>query len=155
MHREFGLTDAEALELYYAMLVSRELSETALKLAFQGAIDVSIPSDGHEAAQIASMRALRPTDPVYLFYRSAPAAYARGMSAREIFLDYFGRRRRPVVGRQEPGRPLGQARAEPDEHLGVGRDADPARGRVGAGRQTARRGQRERGVFRRRRLVEV
>src|SRR5215469_5699827 len=98
VHRDFGLSDAEALEVFYAMLVSRELSQAALKLAFQGAIDVSIPSDGHEAAQIASMRALRPTDPVYLFYRSVPAAYARGMTAREIFLDYFGRRDGPSSG---------------------------------------------------------
>src|SRR5438477_1189685 len=98
VHREFGLGDAAALELYYAMLISRRLSEAALKLAFQGSIDVAIPSDGHEAAQIASMRALRPTDPVYLFYRSVPAAYARGMSARDIFLDYFGRRDAPSSG---------------------------------------------------------
>src|SRR6266513_2607607 len=74
VHRQFGLSDADALDLYYTMIVSRRMSEHALKLAFQGALDVSIPSDGHEAAQIASMRALRPTDPVYLFYRSVPAA---------------------------------------------------------------------------------
>jgi 2-oxoisovalerate dehydrogenase E1 component alpha subunit len=98
VHREFGLSDDEAVDLYYAMLVSRKMSQAALKLAFQGTIDVSIPSDGHEAAQIASMRALRPTDPVYLFYRSLPAAYARGMTAREIFLDYFGRRDGPSSG---------------------------------------------------------
>jgi 2-oxoisovalerate dehydrogenase E1 component alpha subunit len=98
VHREFGLSDADALELYYAMLISRKLSEAALKLAFQGALDVAIPSDGHEAAQVASMRALRPTDPVYLFYRSVPAAYARGMTAREIFLDYFGRADGPSSG---------------------------------------------------------
>jgi 2-oxoisovalerate dehydrogenase E1 component alpha subunit len=98
VHREFGLSDAEALELYYAMLVTRKVSEAALKLALQGLIDVSIPSDGHEAAQIASIRALRPTDPVFLFYRSMPAAYARGMTTREIFLDYFGRRDGPSSG---------------------------------------------------------
>src|ERR1700730_9788529 len=98
VHREFGLSDADSLEMYYAMLVSRVISEHALKLAFQGAIDVSIPSDGHEAAQIASMRALRPTDPVYLFYRSIPAAYARRMTAREIFLDYFGAADGPSSG---------------------------------------------------------
>src|SRR5919202_4183437 len=98
VHREFGLSDTDALDLYYAMLISRRLSEAALKLAFQGSIDVAIPSDGHEAAQIASMRALRPTDPVYLFYRSVPAAYARGMTPREIFLDYFGRRDGPSSG---------------------------------------------------------
>src|SRR5689334_8951268 len=98
VHRQFGLTDADALDLYYRMVVSRRMSAAALKLAFQGSIDVSIPSDGHEAAQIASMRALRPSDPVYLFYRSLPAAYARGMSTREIFLDYFGRRDGPSSG---------------------------------------------------------
>ncbi len=98
VHRDFGLTDADAIELYYTMLVSRRISQTALQLAFQGTLDVSIPSDGHEAAQVASMLALRPTDPVYLFYRSIPAAYARGMTAREIFLDYFGRSDGPSSG---------------------------------------------------------
>lgn len=98
VHRQFGLSDADALALYYKMLVSRRFSEQALKLAFQGSIDVAVPSDGHEAAQIASIMALRPTDPVYLFYRSAPAAYARGISAREIFLEYFGRADAPSSG---------------------------------------------------------
>jgi 2-oxoisovalerate dehydrogenase E1 component alpha subunit len=84
--------------VYYKMLVCRRLSERALRLAFQGTIDVAIPSDGHEAAQIASIRALRPTDDVYLFYRSVPAAYARGMTAREIMLDYFGRADGPSSG---------------------------------------------------------
>jgi 2-oxoisovalerate dehydrogenase E1 component alpha subunit len=74
------------------------MSEQTLRLAFQGTIDVAIPSDGHEAAQVASMRALRPTDPVYLFYRSVPAAYARGMTAREIFLEFFGRADAPASG---------------------------------------------------------
>jgi 2-oxoisovalerate dehydrogenase E1 component alpha subunit len=97
-HRQLGLSDEDVLEIYFRMLVSRKLSDHALKLAFQGAIDVSIPSDGHEAAQVASIRALRPDDPVYLFYRSLPAAYARGMTAREIFLDYFGAAEGPSSG---------------------------------------------------------
>jgi 2-oxoisovalerate dehydrogenase E1 component alpha subunit len=113
VHRDFGLSDAEALDMFFAILVSRELSQAALKLAFQGAIDVSIPSDGHEAAQIASIRALRPTDPVYLFYRSLPAAYARGMSARSIMLEYFGRRDGPSSG----GKNLAGHWAERDLHL--------------------------------------
>jgi 2-oxoisovalerate dehydrogenase E1 component alpha subunit len=98
VHPAFGLSDQDVVDLYYAMLVSRRLSESSLKLAFQGALDVAIPSDGHEAAQIASIRALRPTDPVYLFYRSVPAAYARGMTTREIFLDYFGKSGGPSSG---------------------------------------------------------
>jgi 2-oxoisovalerate dehydrogenase E1 component alpha subunit len=113
VHRDFGLSDADGLEIYYAMLISRRLSQAALKLAFNGSIDVAIPSDGHEAAQIASMRALRPSDQVYLFYRSVPAAYARGMSAREIFLDYFGRRDGPSSG----GKNLAGHWAKPDLNL--------------------------------------
>src|SRR5438093_3209716 len=113
VHVQFGLSDADAIDMYYAMLVSRRLSEQALRLAFQGSIDVSIPSDGHEAAEIASMRALRPTDPVYLYYRSVPAAYARGMSAREIFLDYFGAADGPSSG----GKNLPGHWAKHDLHL--------------------------------------
>src|SRR5919199_2834541 len=97
-HADVGLSGEECIELFYAMLVCRRLSEQVLRLAFQGAIDVAIPSDGHEAAQITSVRAFRPTDDVYLFYRSVPAAYARGMSAREIMLDYFGRAEGPSSG---------------------------------------------------------
>ena len=97
-HRALGLEDAEALDLHYAMLVTRELSVRALTLAQQGTIDLSIPSDGHEAAQVASMRALRKTDPAYLFYRSVPAAYARGMTARELLMDHFGRAKAPSSG---------------------------------------------------------
>jgi 2-oxoisovalerate dehydrogenase E1 component alpha subunit len=97
-HRTLGLADDAVIDLYYRMLVPRRLSEQSLRLALQGTIDVSIPSDGHEAAQVASMRALRPTDLVYLYYRSLPAAYARGMSAREILLDCFGRAAGPTSG---------------------------------------------------------
>src|SRR6266545_6272408 len=97
-HRRLGLDDAEALDLLYAMLVTRELSRQALTLAQQGTIDLSIPADGHEAAQVASMRALRPTDTAYLFYRSIPAAYARGMTARELMMDHFGRATAPSSG---------------------------------------------------------
>src|SRR5918994_6852976 len=97
-HFELGLSDAEALDFHYAMLVTRELSQRALALAQQGTIDLSIPSDGHEAAQVASMRALRKTDTAYLFYRSIPAAYARGMTARELMMDHFGRATAPSSG---------------------------------------------------------
>lgn len=80
------------------MLVARRLSEQCLRLSFRGAIDVAIPSEGHEAAQVASIRVLEPRDFAYLYYRSVPAAYARGMTAREIMLDSFGRAEGPSSG---------------------------------------------------------
>lgn len=97
-HLAAGLGSEQLLDLLYAMLVTRRLSEQCLRLSFQGAIDVAIPSDGHEAAQVASIRALEPRDFAYLYYRSVPAAYARGMSAREIMLDSFGRAEGPSSG---------------------------------------------------------
>ena len=60
VHRDFGLSDAEALEMYYAMLVSRVMSEQALKLAFQGAIDVSSPGVHSPSGQCASSSAGSP-----------------------------------------------------------------------------------------------
>jgi 2-oxoisovalerate dehydrogenase E1 component alpha subunit len=97
-HRELGLSDRSALDLYSAMLVARLLSQHSLRLTQQGAFDVSIPSEGHEAAQVASVWALRPRDIIFLFYRSVPAAYARGMTARELMLDHFGRAEGPSSG---------------------------------------------------------
>jgi 2-oxoisovalerate dehydrogenase E1 component alpha subunit len=97
-HQRLGLADDAVVDMYYAMLVARRLSDQCLRLALQGAIDVAIPSSGHEAAQVASIRALRPTDFAYLYYRSMPAAYARGMSARGILLDSFGRAAGPTSG---------------------------------------------------------
>lgn len=97
-HRRLGLDDAAVLDLYRAMLVTRRLSQQLQTLAARGAIDVAIPSEGHEAAQVASIRALAPTDYAYLFYRSVPGFYGRGASAREIMLDSFGRADGPSSG---------------------------------------------------------
>jgi 2-oxoisovalerate dehydrogenase E1 component alpha subunit len=98
LHRELGLSDEVVLDLYRQMLVARSISQQALRLAMQGMLDVSIPSDGHEAAQVGSIAALRPRDLVFLFYRSVPAMYARGATARELMLDYFGRPGGPSSG---------------------------------------------------------
>ena len=103
-HVELGLADATVVAMYRAMLTARRISERAIRLARQGAIDVAIQTDGHEAAQVASMMALRSSDPAYLYYRSVAAAHARGMRARDIMLDYFGRAEGPSSGgRNLPG----------------------------------------------------
>ena len=75
-HRALGLSDETVLRQFELLLLSRRLSERALRLSFQGRVPISIPSDGHEAAQLGCMLALRPQDVVHLFYRSAPAALA-------------------------------------------------------------------------------
>ena len=104
IHDEVGLSPDDLRGIYRAMLVSRRLSEQCMRLTARGAFDVAIPADGHEAAQVASVWALRPTDSAYLYYRSVPAAIARGVTAREIMLDSYGRAEGPSHGgRNIPG----------------------------------------------------
>lgn len=103
-HRALGLSDADALRAFGLMLLARRISERALKLSMQGRVPISIPADGHEAAQVGSTLALRPQDVVHPFYRGLAAALARGMSPLELFLDLFGRAAGPSSGgRQMPG----------------------------------------------------
>ena len=58
--RELGLDDETVIRAYELMLLARRLSERALKLSMQGRAPISIPCDGHEAAQVGSILALRP-----------------------------------------------------------------------------------------------
>ena len=56
-HVELGLADATVVAMYRRMLLARRVSERGMRLAHQGAIDVAIQTDGHEAAQVASIMA--------------------------------------------------------------------------------------------------
>src|SRR4051812_14589803 len=99
-----GISNEQALEMYRLLVLARRVSERMLTLSMQGKVAISIPADGHEAAQIGSILALRPTDIVYPFYRSLPAVLARGMSVREVVLDHLGKADGPSSGgRQMPG----------------------------------------------------
>lgn len=103
-HRGLGLSDDDAVELYRQMLLGRRLSERWLNLALQGKAAIAIPCDGHEAAQVGSVWALRPTDIYFPYYRSLAGALARGMTPRDVCLDIFARRDSPSSGgRQMPG----------------------------------------------------
>src|SRR6476619_5158669 len=97
-HRELGLSDETVVRQFELLLLARRLSERALKLSLQGRVPIAIPADGHEAAQLGSILAMRPQDIVHPFYRSLAAALARGMSPRELFLDMFGRAESPSSG---------------------------------------------------------
>src|SRR5438067_11884083 len=103
-HRTLGLSDEQARGMYRLLVLARRMSERVLTLSLQGKVAIAIPSDGHEAAQVGSILALEPRDIVYPFYRSIPAVLARGMTAREVALDYLGRAASPSSGgRQMPG----------------------------------------------------
>jgi 2-oxoisovalerate dehydrogenase E1 component alpha subunit len=103
-HRLIGLTDDDMLGMYRQMVLARKVSERWSGLAVQGKAAIAIPCDGHEAAQVGTAWALRPTDIVFPYYRSTAAALARGMTPTELFLDIFARKDSPSSGgRQMPG----------------------------------------------------
>ncbi|MCC6179989.1 MAG: thiamine pyrophosphate-dependent dehydrogenase E1 component subunit alpha [Chloroflexi bacterium] len=102
-HGALGLSDAQAVELFRLMLLTRRTSERAMILAKQGRVSIAVPSDGHEAAQVGAVAALGPLDTLFPYYRGLGAALARGYSVREVMLDHFGRADAPSSGgRQMP-----------------------------------------------------
>jgi 2-oxoisovalerate dehydrogenase E1 component alpha subunit len=92
------------LAIYRHMVLARKVSERWSGLAVQGKAAIAIPCDGHEAAQVGTTWAVRPTDLFFPYYRSTAAVLARGMTPAEMFLDIFARRDGPSSGgRQMPG----------------------------------------------------
>ena len=77
-------------ECYRLMVTARHLDEEAVRLQRQGAIVAFPPMAGQEAAQVASILALRPTDQVFPSYREHGAALARGVDMVGYLLAYRG-----------------------------------------------------------------
>ena len=101
-HARLGLTDAEAVGLYRAMLLARRMSERTMALAFQGRVAIAVSAEGHEASQVGAVAALEPADYLYPFYRGIGSALTRGQSAAAIMLEHFGRAEGPTAGRPMP-----------------------------------------------------
>jgi 2-oxoisovalerate dehydrogenase E1 component subunit alpha len=103
-HRALGLSDQLLLRQYELMLLARRISEQTLSLALQGRIAIAIPCDGHEAAQVGSVLALRSQDLLHVYHRSLAVALARGLGPVDIFLEHFARAAGPCSGgRHMPG----------------------------------------------------
>jgi 2-oxoisovalerate dehydrogenase E1 component alpha subunit len=100
-----GLTNAQLLELYRLMALSRAIDERMWVLQRQGKIPFAVTGQGHEAAQVGSAYALRPgEDWVLPYYRDLGVVLTLGLTPREVFLDAFARASGPSSGgRQMPG----------------------------------------------------
>jgi 2-oxoisovalerate dehydrogenase E1 component alpha subunit len=98
------LTDAQLLDLYTLMALSRAIDERMWLLQRQGKIPFAVTGQGHEAAQVGSAFALRPgEDWVLPYYRDLGVVLTLGMTAREVLLDAFARADGPSSGgRQMP-----------------------------------------------------
>jgi pyruvate dehydrogenase E1 component alpha subunit len=86
-----GPVDAQRLrEAYRLMLLARRYDEDAVRLQRQGELVAFPPMSGQEAAQVASVMALRPTDMIFPTYRELGAAVARGVAMTDYMLTFRG-----------------------------------------------------------------
>ncbi len=97
-----GLTDAQLVDLYRAMVLSRKVDQMGWILVRQGKAGFYISIQGQEGAQVASLLALEPQDWVMPYYRTPPALHVRGATLVELFGQILGTNADPSKGRQMP-----------------------------------------------------
>jgi 2-oxoisovalerate dehydrogenase E1 component alpha subunit len=103
-HRELGLSDEEALQVYRLMVLTRAVDERLWILSRQGRAHFVLTGRGHEAAQIGSALALRPGhDYLFTYYRDMGVGLAMGFTAEQMFLSVLARQGDEFAGgRQLP-----------------------------------------------------
>src|SRR3712207_3782536 len=100
----FGRSDAQLLQMYYTMVLTRRVTDRMVALQRQGRVPFFISGQGHEAAQVGTGTAIKSgTDWVFPYYRDQGVCLAVGMTARDLMLDLFAKRDGPCShGRQMP-----------------------------------------------------
>lgn len=103
-HRTLGLTDEQALEMYWSMLLARRLDERMWILHRQHEVAFHISGIGHEGTQVGAAFALRPGyDWVHPYYRDLALSLTSGMTPRDLMLAMYGKEGEPSSGaRQMP-----------------------------------------------------
>jgi 2-oxoisovalerate dehydrogenase E1 component alpha subunit len=90
-HRDLGLSDAQAVELYRLMLITRAVDERIWALNRQGRVGITAPTRGQEAAQVGCTRAFEPGRDVFLpYYRDLGVAVTLGYSPEQLLMDALG-----------------------------------------------------------------
>ncbi|CAM4230558.1 thiamine pyrophosphate-dependent dehydrogenase E1 component subunit alpha [Paenibacillus tarimensis] len=104
-HREIGLTDEQAVQMYATMLTARKFDERMLLLQRAGKINFHVSGIGQEAAQVAAAFALdREQDYFLPYYRDYGFVLSVGMTLRDLLLSVFAKAEDPNSGgRQMPG----------------------------------------------------
>ena len=96
------LDESTLLEIYGKMVLSRTLDERIWMLNRQGKAAIVASSQGHEAAQIGSVYALRRgTDQFYIYYRDLAVMLTLGMTPREIMLGFTAKVGEPLSGARQ------------------------------------------------------
>lgn len=98
-HKENGLSDEQALAMYFSMLRARRVDERLWLLNRSGKIPFVISCQGQEAAQIGAAYALDFTmDYLAPYYRDLGLVLEAGMTVREIMLNAFAKGEDPNSG---------------------------------------------------------
>ncbi len=102
----------ELVEVYRDMTLGRALDERIWMLNRQGKAAIVASMQGHEAAQLASVRALRKdSDLFYVYYRDLAVMLSLGLSPSEVMLGFLAKEGEPLSGaRQFPGHGADPAR---------------------------------------------
>src|SRR5258708_38631179 len=98
-----GITDAELVSLYTAMVRVRILDDRLVSLQRQGRIGFHIGSIGEEASILGSAFAMRQSDWIFPCYREVGAALWRGLPPQRYIRHMFGEAHGGVKGRHLPG----------------------------------------------------
>jgi len=98
------LTNAQLVQVFRSMFLSRSIDEKSMMLLKQGKILFHISGPGHEACQVAAAMAMKPGyDWAYPYYRDLGFALQYGSTPYEIFLESMHRVGGPSSnGRQMP-----------------------------------------------------
>src|SRR5512136_1470178 len=103
-HRLLGLSDEQALEMYWYILLSRRLDERMWILHRQHLVAFHISGIGHEGTQVGAAFALKKGyDFVHPYYRDMALSLAIGMTPRDLMLALYAKAGDPSSGgRQMP-----------------------------------------------------
>jgi 2-oxoisovalerate dehydrogenase E1 component len=113
-HRDLGLTDRQAIDMYRIMLTARRIDDRLFALNRQGRAAFVVGSSGHEAIQVASAFALDPDlDWLLPYYRDLGVALAWGFRPVDIFRAAFAKGDDPLSG----GRQLPNHWSDPERRV--------------------------------------
>lgn len=96
------LDDGTLLEMYRQMVLCRTLDQRIWQLNRQGKAAIVASSQGHEAAQIGSVYALRKgQDLFYIYYRDLAVMLTLGMTPVEIMSGFLAKAGEPLSGARQ------------------------------------------------------
>ena len=96
------LADRDLIEMYRQMVLVRTLDERIWMLNRQGKAAIVASSQGHEAGQIGSVRALQPgKDQFYIYYRDLAVMLTLGMTPIEIMSGFLAKAGEPLSGARQ------------------------------------------------------